>query len=105
MVFGLLVAWVLVRYQFPGKRLVDAMVDLRFALPTAVAGIVLTAIYAYNGWVGQYLEPLGVQIAFPRAGVVIALMFIGLQFLVRTGEPVLSDRGREWEGGAARRGA
>src|SRR3546814_12326859 len=84
MVFGLLVAWVLVRYQFPGKRLVDAMVDLPFALPTAVAGIALTAIYASNGWVGQYLEPLGVQIAFTPAGVVIALMFIGLPFVVRT---------------------
>src|SRR3546814_3428492 len=86
MVFGLLVAWVLVRYQFPGKRLVDAMVDLPFALPTAVAGIALTAIYASNGWVGQYLEPLGVQIAFTPAGVVIALMFIGLRSEEHTSE-------------------
>lgn len=105
MVFGLLVAWVLVRYQFPGKRLVDAMVDLPFALPTAVAGIALTAIYASNGWVGQYLEPLGIQIAFTPAGVVVALMFIGLPFVVRTVEPVLADMGREVEEAAASLGA
>src|SRR3546814_20077626 len=105
MVFGLLVAWVLVRYDFPGKKLVDAMVDLPFALPTAVAGIALTAIYASTGWVGQYLEPLGVQIAFTPAGVVIALMFIGLPFVVRTVEPVLADMGRDVEEAAASLGA
>jgi len=90
-VFGLLVAWVLVRYQFFGKKIVDALVDLPFALPTAVAGISLTALLAGNGWVGQYLEPMGIQLAFNANGIVIALIFIGLPFVVRTVQPVLED--------------
>lgn len=105
MVFGLLVAWVLVRYDFPGKKLVDAMVDLPFALPTAVAGIALTTLYASNGWIGQYLDIFGIQIAFTPAGVVVAMMFIGLPFVVRTVEPVLADMGREVEEAAASLGA
>ncbi len=104
-VAGLLVAWVLVRYKFPGKRLVDALVDLPFALPTAVAGISLTALLAGNGWVGQYLEPLGVQLAFNPNGVVIALIFIGLPFVVRTVQPVLEDTERELEEAAMSLGA
>ena len=104
-VFGLLVAWVLVRYQFPGKRIVDALVDLPFALPTAVAGISLTAILAGNGWLGQYLEPLGIQLAFKPAGVVIALIFIGLPFVVRTVQPVLEDTEKELEEAATCLGA
>lgn len=104
-VFGLLVAWVLVRYRFPGKRLVDALVDLPFALPTAVAGISLTALLAGNGWVGQYLEPLGIQLAFNPNGVVIALIFIGLPFVVRTVQPVLEDTERELEEAAMSLGA
>ncbi|MCY7319721.1 MAG: sulfate ABC transporter permease subunit CysT [Ramlibacter sp.] len=104
-VFGLLVAWVLVRYKFPGKKLVDALVDLPFALPTAVAGISLTALLAGNGWIGQYLEPLGVQLAFNRNGVVIALIFIGLPFVVRTVQPVLEDTERELEEAAMCLGA
>ena len=104
-VFGLLVAWVLVRYQFPGKRLVDALVDLPFALPTAVAGISLTALLAGNGWVGQYLEPMGIQLAFKPAGVVIALIFIGLPFVVRTVQPVLEDTEKELEEAATCLGA
>ena len=104
-VFGLLVAWVLVRYSFPGKKLVDALVDLPFALPTAVAGISLTALLAGNGWIGQYLEPLGVQLAFNRNGVVIALIFIGLPFVVRTVQPVLEDTERELEEAAMCLGA
>ncbi|UHJ66058.1 sulfate ABC transporter permease subunit CysT [Melaminivora jejuensis] len=104
-VFGLLVAWVLVRYQFPGKRLLDALVDLPFALPTAVAGISLTALLAGNGWVGQYLEPLGVQLAFQPGGVVIALIFIGLPFVVRTVQPVLQDTEKELEEAASSLGA
>jgi sulfate transport system permease protein len=103
--FGLLVAWVLARYRFPGKRLVDAMVDLPFALPTAVAGIALTAIHAENGWVGGLLEPLGLQIAFTPAGIVVALIFIGLPFVVRTVEPVLQDLERDVEEAAASLGA
>lgn len=83
-VFGLMLAWALVRYSFPGKRLVDALVDLPFALPTAVAGIALTALYAPNGWVGQHLEPLGIKVAFTPLGVLVALIFIGLPFVVRT---------------------
>lgn len=83
-VFGLLLAWSLVRYRFPGKRLVDTLVDLPFALPTAVAGIALTALYAGNGWIGQYLEPLGLKVAFGPLGVLVALVFIGLPFVVRT---------------------
>ena len=87
--FGLIVAWVFVRYPFPGRRIVDALVDLPFALPTAVAGIALTAIYAKNGWVGQWLEPHGIQVAFTELGVFVALTFIGLPFAVRTLQPVL----------------
>ncbi|AEG93143.1 sulfate ABC transporter permease subunit CysT [Ramlibacter tataouinensis] len=103
--FGLLVAWVLVRYSFPGKRIVDALVDLPFALPTAVAGISLTALLAGNGWIGQYLEPLGIQLAFNPNGVVIALIFIGLPFVVRTVQPVLEDTERELEEAAMSLGA
>jgi sulfate transport system permease protein len=103
--FGLLVAWVLVRYRFPGKRLVDALVDLPFALPTAVAGISLTALLAGNGWIGQYLEPLGIKLAFNPNGVVIALIFIGLPFVVRTVQPVLEDTERELEEAAMSLGA
>ena len=105
MVFGLLIAWVLVRYEFPGKRIVDALVDLPFALPTAVAGISLTALLAGNGWVGQYLEPLGIQLAFQPAGIVIALIFIGLPFVVRTVQPVLQDTEKELEEAASSLGA
>ena len=104
-VAGLLVAWVLVRYKFTGKRLVDALVDLRFALPTAVDGISLTALLAGNGWVGQYLEPLGIQLAFNPNGVAIALIFIGLPFVVRTVQPVLEDTERELEEAAMSLGA
>ncbi len=103
--FGLLVAWVLVRYSFPGKKIVDALVDLPFALPTAVAGISLTALLAGNGWIGQYLEPLGIQLAFNPNGVVIALIFIGLPFVVRTVQPVLEDTERELEEAAMCLGA
>jgi sulfate transport system permease protein len=88
---GLLLAWVIVRYPLPFKRVFDALIDLPFALPTAVAGIVLTAIYARNGWIGQYLEPLGIKIAYTPAGITIALIFIGLPFVVRTVQPVLED--------------
>ena len=104
-VFGLLVAWVLVRYEFPGKKLVDALVDLPFALPTAVAGISLTALLAGNGWIGQYLEPLGIQLAFNPNGIVIALIFIGLPFVVRTVQPVLEDTETELEEAALCLGA
>jgi sulfate transport system permease protein len=104
-VFGLLVAWVLVRYRFPGRRVVDALVDLPFALPTAVAGIALTAVYAGNGWLGQYLEPLGIKVAFTPLGVIIALTFIGLPFVVRTVQPVLEDLEPELEEAAATLGA
>jgi sulfate/thiosulfate transport system permease protein len=104
-VFGLLVAWVLVRYEFPGKRFVDALVDLPFALPTAVAGISLTALLAGNGWIGQYLEPMGIKLAFSPNGVVIALIFIGLPFVVRTVQPVLEDTERELEEAAMSLGA
>ena len=96
-VFGLLLAWVLVRYNFFGKKLVDALVDLPFALPTAVAGISLTALLAGNGWLGQYLEPMGIQLAFNPNGVVIALIFVGLPFVVRTVQPVLEDAEKELE--------
>jgi len=88
---GLLLAWVLVRYPLPGKRVIDALIDLPFALPTAVAGIVLTAIYASNGWVGHLLEPLGIKVAFTPLGITVALIFIGLPFVVRTVQPVLQD--------------
>ncbi len=102
---GLVVAWVLVRYSFPGRRLVDAMVDLPFALPTAVAGIALTALYAPNGWIGQFLAPLGIQVAFKPVGVVVALIFIGLPFVVRTVQPVLEESERELEEAARMLGA
>jgi sulfate transport system permease protein len=104
-VFGIIVAWVLVRYEFPGRRLVDAIVDLPFALPTAVAGIALTAIFAKNGWVGQYIEPLGIKVAYTSIGVVIALTFIGLPFVVRTLQPVIMEIERETEEAAATLGA
>lgn len=104
-VFGLLVAWVLVRYQFPGKKIVDALVDLPFALPTAVAGIALTALYAGNGWIGQYLEPLDIKVAFTPLGIFVALTFIGLPFVVRTVQPVLEDIESELEEAAATLGA
>jgi sulfate transport system permease protein len=105
LVFGLLVAWVLVRYRFPGRRLIDALVDLPFALPTAVAGISLTALYAPNGWLGQYLEPLGLKVAFTPTGVLVALIFIGLPFVVRTVQPVLQELEPELEEAAASLGA
>jgi len=104
-VFGLLVAWVLVRYRFPGRRLVDAIVDLPFALPTAVAGIALTTLYAGNGWVGQYLEPMGIKISYTWLGITVALIFIGLPFVVRTVQPVLDDLEVEAEEAAASLGA
>ncbi len=103
--FGLIVAWVLVRYPFPGKRFVDALVDLPFALPTAVAGITLATLYAGNGWIGQYLEPLGVRVAFTPLGIVVALTFIGLPFVVRTLQPVIEDIESEIEEAAATLGA
>jgi sulfate transport system permease protein len=104
-VFGLLVAWVLVRYEFPGKRILDALVDLPFALPTAVAGIALTALYAPNGWFGQYLAMAGIKVAYTPLGVVMALTFIGLPFVVRSVQPVLTDVERELEEVAATLGA
>ena len=104
-VAGLLVAWVLVRYRFPGKKIVDALVDLPFALPTAVAGISLSALLAGNGWIGQYLEPHGIQLAFNPNGIVIALIFIGLPFVVRTVQPVLEDAEKELEEAATCLGA
>ena len=103
--FGLIVAWVLVRYDFPFKRLVDALVDLPFALPTAVAGIALTALYAENGWIGQWLKPLGIKVAFTPLGVFVALTFIGLPFVVRTLQPVLEELSTEIEEAAATLGA
>lgn len=105
MVFGLLVAWVLVRYAFPGKKLVDALVDLPFALPTAVAGIALTAVYSKHGWLGSVLEPMGVQVAYTRLGVMVALVFIGVPFVVRTVQPVLEDLEVDVEEAAASLGA
>lgn len=104
-VFGLLIAWVLVRYDFIGKRVANAFIDLPFALPTAVAGIALTALYAPNGWIGRIIEPLGLKVAFTPLGVVIALIFVGLPFVVRTIEPVLSDLGKDVEEAAATLGA
>jgi sulfate/thiosulfate transport system permease protein len=104
-VMGVIVAWVLVRYEFFGKRIVDALVDLPFALPTAVAGITLTALFAGNGWIGGILEPLGIKVAFTWLGVVVALTFIGLPFVVRTVEPVLQDLDAEIEEAAATLGA
>jgi sulfate transport system permease protein len=103
--FGLIIAWVLVRYSFPGKKIVDALVDLPFALPTAVAGIALAALYAPNGWIGKWFEPFGIKIAFTPAGVVLALIFIGLPFVVRTVQPVLEDVEKELEEAAACLGA
>ena len=104
-VFGLLVAWVLVRYDFFGRRLIDALVDLPFALPTAVAGITLTGIFASNGWLGQWLEPHGIKVAFSPTGVFVAMTFIGLPFVVRTVQPVLEDLASELEEAAATLGA
>jgi sulfate transport system permease protein len=104
-VFGLVVAWVLVRYEFPGRRILDAFIDLPFALPTAVAGISLAAIYAPNGWIGRLLAPLGLQIAYTPAGIFVALVFIGLPFIVRTVQPVLEDLEPDVEEAAATLGA
>ncbi len=104
-IFGLLVAWVLVRYPFPFKRVIDGLVDLPFALPTAVAGISLTAIYSPNGWIGQYLDHLGIKVAYTPLGVILALTFIGLPFVVRTVQPVLEDLDRQYEEAAAILGA
>jgi len=104
-VFGLLTAWVLTRYHFFGKRVIDAFVDFPFALPTAVAGIALSAIYSKNGWIGSFLEPLGIKVAYTPLGVVVALTFIGLPFVVRTVQPVLEDLGAEVEEAAASLGA
>jgi len=104
-VFGMIVAWVLVRYSFPGKRLIDGLVDLPFAMPTAVAGIALTSIYSANGWIGQYTEPLGMRIAFTPLGILVALTFIGLPFVVRTVQPVLQDIEVELEEASASLGA
>ena len=103
--FGLVIAWVLARYAFPGRRVIDAMVDLPFALPTAVAGIALTALYTPNGWLGHSLQPLGIQVAFKPLGVVVALIFIGLPFVVRTLQPVLEELDRDVEQAAATLGA
>jgi sulfate transport system permease protein len=104
-VFGLLLAWALVRYSFPGRKIVDSLIDLPFALPTAVAGIALTAIYSKNGWLGQFLEPLGIKVAFTPLGVLVALIFIGLPFVVRTVQPILEDLDTEFEEAAASLGA
>ncbi|SHG97788.1 sulfate transport system permease protein [Hydrocarboniphaga daqingensis] len=104
-VFGLLVAWVFVRYDFFGKKLLDATIDLPFALPTAVAGIALTALYSGNGWIGQFLEPLGIKVAFTPLGVILAMTFIGLPFVVRTVQPVLEEAEKELEEAAASLGA
>jgi sulfate transport system permease protein len=104
-VFGVLVAWVLARYRFPGRSLVDAVVDLPFALPTAVSGIALTAVYSKNGWIGRFLEPLGIRAAFSPLGITIALTFIGLPFVIRTVQPVLEDLDAELEEAAAVLGA
>jgi sulfate transport system permease protein len=104
-VFGVIVAWVLVRYDFPGRRLLDAVVDLPFALPTAVAGISLAALYAPNGWIGSLLAPLGIKIAFTPVGIVVALVFVGLPFVVRTVQPVMEELDREVEEASATLGA
>ncbi len=103
--FGLIVAWVLVRYSFPGKKLVDAMVDLPFAMPTAVSGIALATLYSSHGWIGRWLAPWGIEIAYSRWGVIVALTFIGLPFVVRTLQPALEDLDREIEEAAASLGA
>ena len=105
LITGLLIAWVLVRYRFPGKRLADALVDLPFALPTAVAGIALTTLYAKNGWIGRLVEPLGIKIAFTPLGIFLALTFISLPFVVRTVQPVLEDLEPQYEEAAATLGA
>jgi len=104
-VFGVIIAWVLIRYRFPGRRLLDAFVDLPFALPTAVAGIALTALYAPNGWMGSWLEPLGIKVAYTPIGITVALVFIGLPFVVRTVQPVLEEFDRELEEASATLGA
>lgn len=104
-VFGLIIAWVLVRYEFPFKRVVDALVDLPFALPTAVAGIALTALYAQNGWIGKWLATVGIKVSFTPLGVFVALTFIGLPFVVRTVQPILEDIQKELEEAAATLGA
>ena len=105
LVFGLLVAWVLERYRFPARRLVDGLVDLPFALPTAVAGIALTTMYSKSGWVGRFLDPLGLEVAYTPLGVVVALTFVGLPFVVRTVQPILRDLDAEIEEAAASLGA
>jgi len=105
LVFGMILAWILVRYDFPGRRLIDAVIDLPFALPTAVAGIALTTLYAPNGWIGAWLQPLGIRIAYSETGIIIALIFIGLPFVVRSVQPVLEDLNREVEEVAATLGA
>lgn len=102
---GLLLAWVLVRYEFPGKRVFDALIDLPFALPTAVAGVSLTALYSQNGWIGSWLEPMGLKVAFTPIGITLALMFIGIPFVVRTVQPVLEDLDRDMEEASATLGA
>ncbi|AOZ92486.1 sulfate ABC transporter permease subunit CysT [Paenibacillus crassostreae] len=104
-ILGLLLAWVLVRYKFPGKAVFDALIDLPFALPTAVAGVSLTALYSQNGWIGSFLEPLGIKVAFSPIGITLALMFIGIPFVVRTVQPVLEDMDRDAEEAAATLGA
>ncbi|MCX5580829.1 sulfate ABC transporter permease subunit CysT [Kaistia terrae] len=105
LVFGMILAWILVRYEFPGRRLIDAVIDLPFALPTAVAGIALTTLYAPNGWIGAWLQPFGIRIAYSQTGIIIALIFIGLPFVVRSVQPVLEDLNREVEEVAATLGA
>jgi sulfate transport system permease protein len=104
-IFGMLIAWVLIRYRFPGKKLMDALVDLPFAMPTAVAGLALTSIYSTNGWIGRFLEPLGIKVAFTPLGVLVALTFIGFPFVVRTTQPVIQDLDREVEEAALSLGA
>ena len=104
-IFGTILAWVLVRYRFPGRRIIDAMIDLPFALPTAVAGIALTTIYAPKGWIGSLLVPLGIKVAYTPLGIVIALIFIGLPFVVRTVQPIMEEIDREVEEAAATLGA
>lgn len=104
-IFGVIIAWVLVRYDFPGRKLIDGIVDLPFALPTAVAGIALTTLYAENGWIGKFLTPLGIKVSFTPLGIIVALTFIGLPFVVRTVQPVLINLEREVEEAAASLGA
>ncbi len=104
-IFGLLLAWVLVRYRFPGQKIIDALLDLPFAMPTAVAGISLTTLYSANGWFGQHLERIGIKVAYTPLGIVVALTFIGLPFVVRTIQPVLQDLDKEYEEAAASLGA